>query len=333
MKNPSVPITSRRDFICGSLAATLFSSSRTFAQGTSTFPNRPITWVVPYPPGGFGDVASRFVTARLAALLGQSIIVENRSGASGQIAAAYALQQPADGHTVFFGDTGPFALNAGLYPKLAYSMERDFLGVSGLFTSSSLLLVPIQSQFKNFSDLVRGMSSGSSLTYGSYGIGSHPHIWTEMFARKVGANLIHVPYRGAGPAIQDLVAGRIDLLLDVFANGWPFAADGRVRPLALVGPKRLLAAPEVPTIAELGHRDLEAPSWAGIVVRTGTPMTAVTKLQQSIAVVLRSDEFTEKFGPLGVAPAPQSSVEFNEQIRTETQRWTKVIKAAAITAE
>lgn len=307
------------------------------AQAAPSFPRRPVLWVVPYPAGGFGDAVSRVLAQHMSTTLRQPVVVENKPGAGGQIAAAHVKQQPADGHTLLYGDIGPFAMNAALYPKLNYDMQRDFMPITRLLSSSLLLVVPPGSRFKTLDDLVQSAKSrkpDAALTYGSYGIGSQPHIWMEMLKRETRGQFQHVAYKGGAPAIQDLMGGHIEAMLDVAANSLPYVQEGKLRALALVGSeKRLERLPQVPTLAELEYPGLNAPGWTGVVVKAGTPPEIAEQLRQAVVLAVQSEEIQRRFGTLGVTPAPQPPADFGRFIQTETERWGAAIRSAGVVLE
>jgi len=329
---------SRRSLILSGAAlpcATLAPLAR--AQAPQPFPRRPVMWVVPYPAGGFGDAVSRVLAQHMSGTLKQPVVVENKPGAGGQIAAAHVKQQPADGHTLLYGDIGPFAMNAALYPKLNYNMQRDFLPITRLLSSSLLLVVPPGSPFKTFDDLVQAAKSrkpDAALSYGSYGIGSQPHIWMEMLKRETRGQFQHVAYKGGAPAIQDLMGGHIEAMLDVAANSLPYVQEGKLRALAVVGSdKRLERLPQVPTVAELGYPGLNAPGWTGVVAKAGTPPEIAEQLRQAVVLAVQSEEIKRRFGDLGVTPAPQAPADFGRFIQSETERWGAAIRGAGVVLE
>lgn len=325
---------SRRALLQSSVA--LPFATNALAQATS-FPRKAITWVVPYPAGGFGDAVSRVLTQHVASTLKQPVIVDNRPGAGAQIAAAYVKQQPADGHTLFYGDISPFAMNAALYPKLSYDTLKDFAPLTRLLTSSLVLVVPANSPYRTLDDLIKAakaVKEDKSLMYGSFGIGSQPHIWVEMLKRETKGKFQHVAYKGAAPAVQDLMGGHIEMMLDVAANSMPYVLEGKLRALAVVGSeKRLEKLPHVQTLSELGYPALNIPGWTGVVVRTGTPTDVMAQLHSAVAQAVQSDEIKRRFGDLGVVPAPQSSADFARFIQTETDRWGSVIRSAGVVLE
>ncbi|MDD0809236.1 tripartite tricarboxylate transporter substrate binding protein [Curvibacter sp. RS43] len=325
-------MNSKRRFLLSALSAALAPCA--WSQTQAKFPSRAITWVVPYPAGGFGDALSRVLAQQLTLSLKQPVIVENKPGAGGQIAAAYVKQLPADGHTLFYGDIGPFAMNTSLYPRLSYDVQKDFIPLTRLLTSALVLVVPPNSPIKSLADLQKAAKSDKGLHYGSFGVGSQPHIWMEMLKRELGGNLQHVAYKGAAPALQDLMGGHIDAMLDVAANSLPHVREGKLRALAVVGTdKRLSQLPQVPTMGELGYAKLNTPGWTGVVLRQGTPAAVVEQLHAAVVKAIQSPEVMERFGDFAVTPAPQSPAEFSQFIQSETDRWGQVIKAVGVTLD
>lgn len=328
---------SRRSLLLSSAALPLASVAPAALAQMAAFPRRPVIWVVPYPAGGFGDAVSRVLAQHMGTTLKQPVVVENKPGAGGQIAAAHVRQQPADGHVLLYGDIGPFAMNAALYPRLNYSTLKDFMPISRLLTSSLLLVVPPASPYQSVDDLIKAARSrkeDNAITYGSYGIGSQPHIWMEMLQRETRGSFQHVAYKGAAPAVQDLMGGHIEVMLDVAANSLPYVQEGKLRALAVVGAeKRLQRLPQVPTLSELGHPGLDAPGWTGVVVKAGTPPDIAAQLRNAVVQAVQSEEIRRRFGDLGVTPAPQTPQEFARFIETETQRWGSVIRGAGVVLE
>jgi tripartite-type tricarboxylate transporter receptor subunit TctC len=323
---------SRRSLLSATAALALAQAAR--AQSAPAFPARPLTWVVPYPAGGFGDALSRLLAQKLGEGLGQTVIVENKPGAGGQIGAAYVKQLPADGHTLLYGDLGPFAMNAGLYPKLNYDTLKDFAPLTRLLNAPLLVVVPVNSPIQNWADLLRAAATQRGLNYGSYGIGSQPHIWGEMLKRQTKGNFTHVAYKGAAPAVQDLIGGQIDMMLDVVANSIPMVRERKLKAVALVGARRRLAQlPDVPTLTELGMPELDVPGWTGVVVRRGTPQPVVDRLHAAVVQAVQSPEVAQRYSDLGLTVAPSSQAEFAELIRSETARWGQVIREAHVTLD
>ena len=323
---------SRRSILRGAAALPLAPlASRVLAQVPANYPSRPITWVVPYPAGGFGDALSRMLAQKLSTSLKQPVVIENRPGAGGQIGANFVKQQPADGYTLFYGDLGPLSMNAGLYPKLSYDTLKDFMPLTRLLVSPTLLIVPPQSRIKTWQDFLQAARTAPGLNYGSYGMGSQPHIWMEMLNRDIQGKLTHVAYKGGAPAVQDLMAGHIDAMLDVTPSSIPLVREGKARALAVIGSdQRLAQLPKVPTIAELGMPALNVPGWTGVVVKAGTPEPIANLLHDELVKAVRSPDVVQRYTELGLQISPTSRAEFTELIRTETARWGTVIHEVGV---
>ncbi|MDM0033551.1 tripartite tricarboxylate transporter substrate binding protein [Variovorax sp. J22P271] len=331
------PTLTRRRLLRGAAALPLLPvlplASTAFAQAAPAYPTRPITWVVPYPAGGFGDALSRMLAQKLSASLKQPVVVDNRPGAGGQIGVNFAKQQPADGYTLLYGDLGPFSMNAGLYPKLSYDTLRDFTPLTRLLVSPTIVIVPASSRLQTWQDLLQA-ARDKGLNYGSYGMGSQPHIWMEMLAGETKGRLTHVAYKGGAPAVQDLLAGHIDLMLDVTPSSIPLVREGKVRALAVVGSERRLAQlPQVPTIAELGLPALNVPGWTGVMVKAGTPEPIANLLHDELVKAVQSPDVVQRYTELGLVIAPSSRAEFGDLIRAETARWGKVIHDVGVKLE
>jgi len=325
----------RRTLLRGAAATLPLASLAPLALAQApAFPSRPVTWVVPYPPGGFGDALSRMLAQKLAESLKQPVVVDNRPGAGGQIGVNFAKMQPADGYTLLYGDLGPFSMNAGLYPKLSYDTLKDFTPLTRLLVSPTLLIVPANSPLKTWQDLVQAARSDKGLNYGSYGMGSQPHIWVEMLNGEIKGKLTHIAYKGGAPAVQDLMAGHIDLMLDVTPSSIPLVREGKARALAVVGSEqRLPQLPQVPTIGELGLPALNIPGWTGVMVKAGTPEPIANLLHDAVVKAVQSPDVVQRYTDLGLVVAPSSRAEFGELIRTETARWGKVIHEVGVKLE
>lgn len=325
------PAIGRRRLVLGTL---LGAAASVRAQTTPAYPSRPVTWVVPYAAGGGGDTLGRLLAKGLTAGLGQPVVVDNKAGAGGQIGVNAVKLAPADGYTILYGDIGPFAMNTALYPKLSYDMSKDFIPLTRLLVSSTLLLVPAKSPVNSLADLVKLGGGSTPLNYGSYGVGSLPHIWMEMFKAETRGNFNHIAYKGAAPAIQDLLGGQIDLMVDVAVNSIPLARDGRLKALAVIGSsQRLPQLPNVPTMTELGYPGIDTPGWSGVAVRAGTPPAVVARLHEEIVRALLSPEVAQRYADTGTVPSPMSVAQFTEFVGAETRRWGAVIKRAGVTLE
>jgi tripartite-type tricarboxylate transporter receptor subunit TctC len=300
-------------------------ASQAFGQA---FPNRPLRLLVPFPPGGPTDQVSRLLSQKLGDTLGQPIVVDNRPGGGAQIAAAALLQSPADGYTILIGDIGAFAINKSLYQNLSYDPQRDFRAVTNVMTAPMVLLVPAKSSANSVAELLDLEKRNGRLSYASQGIGTGGHLLGEMFKKASGATLIHVPYKGGGPAMQDLIAGQVDLLFDAMGAAVPQARGGKAKILAVGDAKRSARAPEVPTMAEAGYPDVQMVVWFGIVTHAKTPDAIVRRLNSEIVSALNSADVSKRLSDQGFDPAPSTPEAFDALMREEAVKWGAIVKAS-----
>ncbi|UZO99088.1 Extra-cytoplasmic solute receptor (plasmid) [Roseomonas mucosa] len=272
----------------------------------------------------------RLVAQKMAESAKVNVVVDNRPGAGGQIAATYVKQQPPDGHTLFYGDVGPFTINANLYRKLSYDMARDFTPLTRMMKSPSIVVVGAQSSIVDFKGLLLAAKGPPGLSFGSYGTGSAPHLWGEMLRRHSGLELVHVPYRGAAPALQDLMSGRLDFMPDVAPNSLPYVLDGKLRALAVIGDKRLPQLPAVPMLGELGYPDLLMEGWNGVVVRSGTTAPMLHRLHDEVVKAVQHPDVASRYTQMGLEVAPMSMEDFGNFIAAQTARWEEVIRNTGI---
>jgi tripartite-type tricarboxylate transporter receptor subunit TctC len=300
------------------------------AQG---YPSKPIRFVVPFP-GGFADVLARQLGAKLADPLGQPVVVEGKPGGSGQIGVQEVLRAPADGHVLFMGHIGTHAINPHIFAKLAYDPERDLAPVTLLVTVPNLLVVHPSVPAQTVQELVAyARKNPGRLSYASPGNGTSGHLAAELFKSTAGLFIVHIPYRGAAPALQDVMAGEVQLIFDTFAQSLPQAKAGKVRALAVTSLKRQASAPEIPTMDESGFPGWETGPWFGVMVRAGTPDAIVKRLNAALVRALQSPDVRDKLVAQGVVPVGNTPEEFAAFIRAESARWAKVVKAAGIKAD
>jgi tripartite-type tricarboxylate transporter receptor subunit TctC len=298
------------------------------AACAQSFPSRPIRLLVPFPPGGPTDQVSRLLGQKVTESTGQPVLVDNRPGGGSQIAAAALLQAPADGYTVMIGDIGALAVNPTLYEKLSYDPQRDFVAISRVMSSPMVLLVPVKSPANSVAQLLDLAKSQGRLSYASQGIGTGGHLLAEMFKSVTGATMVHVPYKGSAPAMQDLIAGQVDLLFDLMGAGLPQARGGKVKILAVGTPQRAERAPEVPTMAEAGYPDVAMTVWFGMVARSGTSDAVVRVLNQQVVSALKNPEVSKRLYDQGFDPSPSTAEEFAAQMRSEREKWGAVVKSS-----
>src|SRR5215467_12566169 len=254
------------------LVAGLALASLGGAVVAQTFPSRPITLVVPFPPGGVTDPVARFVGQKVAESVGQQVVVENKPGAGGVIGAETVKRAPADGYTLFMGHAGTHAVNPALYTKLPYDPVKDFVPITLMISTAHILVVPADSPAKSVSELVAlAKSRPNGLVYASQSVGAGGHLLGEMLKARTGANLHHVPYKGSAPAIQDILAGRVDLFFDAPITSGPHVREGKLKILAAASPRRLRWFPDTPTMAEAGYPGVELDFWFGLFAPAGTP--------------------------------------------------------------
>jgi tripartite-type tricarboxylate transporter receptor subunit TctC len=276
------------------LAAALLAGAAGVACA-QTFPSRPITIVIPFPPGGISDNSTRVIAQKASAGLGQPIVIENRPGAGGQIGADAVKNARPDGHTLYLANIGSHGINQSLYSKLSYDPMKDFEPITVLFSSPTLVVVPAASPVKSMAELVAyAKSKVGKASYGSQSIGSGGHLSGEIVKMKNGVDLIHVPYKGSAPALTDLVAGRIDFLFDPITTALPFVKDGKLRALAITADKRSPLIPDVPTLRELGYVGYDVNPWFGIAAPAGTPRPVIDRLNAEFAKAARDPEVVKR---------------------------------------
>lgn len=310
----------------------LFGASA-HAQATD-YPQRAVRIVVPFAAGGSTDVVARVLAAKLAQELKQPFVVDNRAGAGGNIGADLVAKSAADGYTLLMATTGILSINEYLYKTMGYSPERDLAPVSYTSLISNILVVSPSVPASDVAELIAlAKSKPGTLSFASSGAGSSTHLSGELFKVMTGTNIFHVPYRGSSQAITDVVAGQVTMLFDNAPSSMPFVQSGKLKALAVTGKKRLPNLPDVPTLDEAGVPGYESLSWSGIVAPAGTPDAVVRKLNQAIDRILKMEDVRQRFAALGVTPVGGPPEAFAHQIKTETEKWGKLIKSAHIVIE
>lgn len=311
---------------------TSFAAVSTYAQtAAATYPNKPVRLVHGFPAGGPADIFSRAIAQKLAEVMGQQVIVDSRPGAGGIIATEHVAKAPADGHTAYLASSAVLALYANLYDKLPYDLNRDFVPVTLAVAVPELLVVHPSLPTKTAKEFVAlAKANPKQLMYGSTGNGNMPHLAMESFKTAAGVNILHVPYKGAAPAVADLLGGHVHAtILDVPVL-LPHAKAGKVRALAIATGKRSPALPDVPTMAEAGYPSVNADNWYGIIVAAATPKDIVSKLHASLVSALQAPETKQRMESQGANALSSSPQELAAYMRNETIKWGKIIKAAGI---
>lgn len=315
------------------VSATLLLTMAAPVRAQGTYPSKPVRVIVPFPPGGATDIIARDISERLSAALGQPFVVDNKAGASGNIGVELAVRSPADGYTLVMGSAQTLTINPQLF-KLPYAPQRDLAPIAVVASVPNVLIVSPSLPVKNPKELAAlAKTKPGKLNYGSSSIGGTPHLSGELFKSLTGAFIVHIPYRGSSPALQDLVSGNIDLMFDNLPAALPFIKSGRVKALAVTTTKRTASAPDLPTMEESGIKGFDSQGWFGLLAPAGTPAAVVDRLNAEINRILGTSDFKERLQRVGADGIGGSTADFRERMRSESERWGKVIKFANITAE
>ena len=311
------------------LAMTAFSATA-WAQ---TYPSKPIRFIVGYTPGGAADILARAVGARINEAWGQAVVVENRAGAGTNIGSELAAKSPPDGYTLFM-PTVANAINVTLYPKLAYDPFKDFIYVTNIAKVPGIVVVHPSVPAKNIKDLIGiARAHPNQLRHGSTGVGSPHHLAGELFKTMAGVKMIHVPYRGATPALIDLVAGHIEVYFGAFVSTLPHVKTGRARALGVTSLKRVAVTPEIPTIDEQGLKGFETGSWFGVAVPTGTSKDIVNKLHAKVVRIIKMPEVTERIASEGAEFVGDTPEQFTAFFKSEVAKWGKAVTVSGAKPE
>jgi len=304
----------------------LFAPVTVFAQ--PAWPAKPLRWIIPWPPGGGADVIGRLTAQRLSDLLGQPVVVENRAGASGQIGTEFAARAAADGYTLFQGNTTTLSINPGMFSKLPYDPIRDFAPVSLINLAPMIVVVHPSLPVKTIGELVAlAKRRPGQLNYASAGPGSSAHLTAEMFRAQTGTDLVHIPYKGAAPAMADLLSGQVPVMFSDILTPLPHIRAGRLRAITVLGRQRIPQLPDVQTVMEQkGPGDLEVGSWTGLLVPAGTPREIVTRLNGEIARIIATRDFREALIEAGGGPIHNSPEAFAAFLKSEQALYARAIK-------
>ncbi len=315
------------------LATALALTSLLGGAHAQDYPNKPIRWVVPYTPGGFTDNVTRMVSTKVQTILGQPIVIENKPGANSIIGADFVAKAAPDGYTLLTTITA-HAANATLYQgKLPFD-HKSLVPISLVAISPLILTSSKQFPAKNVAELIAyAKANPGKVAFGSSGVGAAAHLTSELLQHTAGVQMIHVPYKGTAPALADLMANNIQLLVDVPSSMMTHVRAGKVNALAMFADKRLPSAPEVPTIVEAGGPPIESSSWVMYFAPPGTPPAIVDKVSKAVAEALRSPEIVARFNELGIIPMGKSPAETAKFLNDEVAKWGKVITQANVKAE
>ncbi len=313
------------------IAPALLSLCAVRGARAEAWPARAITWIVPFTPGGITDSSARLVGQGLGARVGQQVVIENRPGAGGSIGTEAAVRAAPDGHTILYGTQGTLAVNPVLYRNLRYDTQRDLVGVHGLTWSPNLIVANPDRPFRDMRGLVdHAKAHPGEVTYATSGIGTGTHLAAELFQIVTGTRMTNVPYNGSAPALNDVAAGRVDIMFDYVVSTRAQIEAGRLRPLAITGRDRLAVLPTVPTIGEAGFPDAESGSWSGIYAPAATPAPVVTRMAQELGAVLSEQRVRDTLGATGSTPFMIAGEALREHLAQETLRWRRIIEQAGI---
>ena len=320
---------SRRTLLGALAAAGAWPMTRGHAQ---TFPSRTITVLVPFPAGGPADQMARIIGEVLTERLGQSVLVDNRPGGAGQIAGSALIRQPADGHTLLLAELSVLSVNALMYKKFAYDPLAEFQPVAGLRSMPMMVLVPRASPANTLQELL-ALARTKPLNYASPGTGTVAHLAGEQIRTAARVEMTHIPYKGSGPAMADLLGGQFDMLVDGLGPALPHIREGKIKALAIAAPNRAPLLANVPTTAEAGYPSVRMSALFGVATRSGTPAPVVQKLYDEIALASKQPKFAKRFDDLGFEQELMTPEQFRNYIKAETERQGAVIKANNISAE
>jgi len=320
----------RRTFtaVAAAAAAVAFAPAR--AQ--DKWPSKPITYIVPFPAGGTTDILARLIAQKLGPALGTTIIVDNKGGAGGSVGSEMASRAAPDGYTLLGGTISSHAINVSLYPKIGYDPVKSFEPITLIGTNPTVLVVNQASPYKTLADVIAAGKANKPLNAASAGSGTSQHLSLELLKSKAGIDITHIPYKGSGPAIQDVIAGQVGMMFDTTVVAGPHIESGKLRALAVTSAKRLPNLPNVPTVAETvpGY---EVISWQAIFAPAGTPKAILERLHAEIAKILRDADMQDRLGKLGMQGADMSVEQISTFQKAEVAKWAAVIKAANIKLE
>ncbi|HEX8375941.1 MAG TPA: tripartite tricarboxylate transporter substrate binding protein [Geminicoccaceae bacterium] len=319
---------SRRTF-----AAAAASTVLAPAWAQDKWPAKPITYIVPFPAGGTTDILARLIGQKLGPALGTTIVVDNKGGAGGSVGSEIASRAAPDGYTLLGGTISSHAINVSLYPKIGYDPVKSFEPVTLIGTNPTVLVVNQASPYKTLADVIAAGKAKKPLTSASAGSGTSQHLSLELLKANAGIDITHIPYKGSGPAIQDVMAGQVDMMFDTTVVAGPHIESGKLRALAVTSAKRLPSMPNVPTVAESGVPGYEVISWQGIFAPAGTPKAIVDRLHTEIGKILREPEMQERLGKLGMQGADMTTEQIAAFQKAEVAKWAAVIKQANIKLE
>ncbi|MEO8278286.1 MAG: tripartite tricarboxylate transporter substrate binding protein [Ideonella sp.] len=316
-------IFSRRLALASAVGLALLAALPAVAQ--SDWPTKPVRMIVPFSPGGSTDVVARLLAQQLSVLWGQTVVIDNRAGAAGNIGADLVAKAAPDGYTLLLA-SGSITINPSLYKKMSFDTRKDLAPITNVASGPMLVVVPWNSPAKNIKDLIAmAKANPGKLNFGSAGMGSQVHLAAESFADAAKIDITHVPYKGEAPGLTDLIGNQVQLMVGNFAAASALLGDGRLRALAVTGKQRSPQLPDVPTVSESGLPGFENVGWFGLLAPAGTAPAIIAKLQRDTARVMASTEIKARLYVMGMSPVANSTVDFAKQMDSELLRWGKVV--------
>jgi tripartite-type tricarboxylate transporter receptor subunit TctC len=324
----------RRSLIHSALASAAAGVVASPSWAKDIWPSKPVTYIVPFPAGGTTDILARLIGQKLGPVLGTTIVVDNKGGAGGSVGSEIASRAPADGYTLLGGTISSHAINVSLYPKLGYDPIKSFSPVALIGSNPVVLVVGQNSPYKTLQDvLAAAKAKPKTISSASAGNGTSQHLALELLGFKSGTQFIHVPYKGSGPAIQDVIGGQVDMMFDTTVVAGAHIQSGKLRALAVTSSKRLESLPNVPTVAESGIPGFEVVSWQGIFVPAGTPRPIIDRLHNEVLKILQQPEMQDRLKALGMQPSSMTTDQVTAFQKAEVEKWAQVIKAANVKLE
>ena len=315
------------------LGAASIASSSEAQPAASAYPSRPIHIVVTFTPGGAPDILARLIGERMAADWNQSVVVDNKPGAGGNLGAEAVAKALPDGHTIVVGTVGTHSINGALYAKMPYDMVRDFTPVTLLATTPNMLVVNNDVPAKNLKEFIALGKKEGHMTFASSGSGTSIHVSGELFKSMTGIDMDHIPYKGRATAIPDVIGGRVTMMFDNMPSSLPLVREGKLRALGVTSAQRSPAAPEIPTLAEQGLAGFEAVSWFALFAPAGTPRPIVDKLQAEVKKILQTPDIARRLADAGLDAVGSTPDELAAYQRAEILKWAKVVKDSGAKAE
>lgn len=313
------------------MAAALLLAGSARAQGSASFPDKPIRIIVPFAPGAIVDMIPRDIGSELSKRWGQPVVIENKPGAGSMVGAEYVARATPDGYTLLMATSSTLSVAPHLFTKLRFAPLKDLAPVTLVATAPNVLMVSNSSGITSVADLIqRAKAAPGTLSYASAGVGGILHLQAEAFARATGTRLIHVPYQGSQQAMADLVSNRVQMIIDIYGSNAGNLSEGKLKPLAVMSKQRLAQLPGVPTIGEVGYPELAADMWFGLAASAQTPPALMQRLSQEIADILAMPAMRSKYAALGVNATGSSPAQFQQLIDSEGQRWSQVIREANV---